>query len=96
MATLFGMRPAPLDGCRVLELACAGGGNLIPLALQLPRATILGVDLSARELAEGQVVIDALALTIISRTSTSRCTSTSLSRRPMRMACNIWAKPTIV
>src|SRR5262249_10589850 len=36
VATLFGMRPAPVDRCRVLELGCAAGGNLIPMALALP------------------------------------------------------------
>lgn len=65
IATLFGMRPAPLAGCRVLELACASGGNLIPMAVQLPGARFLGIDLSACELAEGQATIAALDLTNI-------------------------------
>src|SRR4029078_4489819 len=29
---LFGMRPPRPDCCRVLELGCAEGGNLIPMA----------------------------------------------------------------
>src|SRR5688572_13636865 len=29
VAKLFGMRPAPPSRCRVLELGCAAGGNLI-------------------------------------------------------------------
>ena len=32
LATLFGMKPAPPEHCRVLEIGCASGGNLIPLA----------------------------------------------------------------
>jgi len=36
LATLFGMTPTPVTQCRVLELACAMGNNLIPMALGLP------------------------------------------------------------
>jgi len=38
IARLFGMSPAAVDHCRVLELGCAGGGNLTPMALPLPRS----------------------------------------------------------
>jgi methyltransferase-like protein/SAM-dependent methyltransferase len=62
IATLLGMKPAPADRCRVLELGCAGGGNLIPLALALPESTFVGVDLSAGQIAEGQKNVDALGL----------------------------------
>jgi methyltransferase-like protein/cyclopropane fatty-acyl-phospholipid synthase-like methyltransferase len=57
MAKLFGMTPAPLAHCRVLELGSASGGNLIPMALHLPEATFLGLDLSARQVADGQATI---------------------------------------
>lgn len=30
IATLFGMQPTPIPQCRVLELGCAAGGNLVP------------------------------------------------------------------
>jgi methyltransferase-like protein/2-polyprenyl-3-methyl-5-hydroxy-6-metoxy-1,4-benzoquinol methylase len=50
MATLFGMSPAPVDGCRVLELACAGGGNLVPMAAGLPHSEFVGIDLSSRQI----------------------------------------------
>lgn len=62
LATLFGMRPAPVSACRVLELACASGGNLIPMAVQAPQASFLGVDLSGRQLTEGRAAIEALGL----------------------------------
>jgi hypothetical protein len=29
VATLLGMQPAPVEQCRVLELGCASGGNLL-------------------------------------------------------------------
>jgi methyltransferase-like protein/SAM-dependent methyltransferase len=60
LATLFGLPHPRLAGCRVLELGCAAGGNLIPLAEQLPDAELVGVDLSAVQVATGQAVIDAL------------------------------------
>jgi SAM-dependent methyltransferase len=44
LATLFGLRPAPPAGCRVLELGCGVGGNLLPMAAALPGATFAGVD----------------------------------------------------
>ena len=47
VATLYGMDPAPPDRCRVLELGCAAGGNLIALAETLPGSRFVGIDLSA-------------------------------------------------
>src|SRR3954452_6960255 len=38
VATLLGMRPAAVAKCRVLELGCCTGGNIIPMAEQLPEA----------------------------------------------------------
>src|SRR5262249_58673218 len=43
VATLAGMRPASVDHCRVLELGCASGGQLISLALALPRSPFVRV-----------------------------------------------------
>jgi hypothetical protein len=62
VATLFGMRPAPVDRCRVLELGCAAGGNLIPMALTLPGSRFVGIDLASRQIAEGWQVVEALGL----------------------------------
>jgi hypothetical protein len=36
IGTPFGMNPASPERCRVLELGCAGGGNLTALARKLP------------------------------------------------------------
>lgn len=62
LATLFALQPPPLATCRVLELGCAAGGNLIPMALALPGAQFVGVDLSPAQIAEGQKVVDGLGL----------------------------------
>lgn len=50
IATLLGLNPAPPEHCRVLELGCAGGGNLIPMAYGLPGSTFVGVDNSIRQI----------------------------------------------
>jgi methyltransferase-like protein/SAM-dependent methyltransferase len=62
MATLYGMKPPAVETCRVLELGCAGGGNLIPMALTLPRGRFVGIDLSPRQIAQGREIVAALGL----------------------------------
>jgi methyltransferase-like protein/SAM-dependent methyltransferase len=62
VALLFGMQAPPLETCRVLELGCAAGGNLLPMAVTLPEARFVGVDLSQRQVAMGQKTIAALGL----------------------------------
>lgn len=63
VAKLFGLSPAWPDECRVLELGCASGGNLIPMALGSPRSAFVGIDLSARQVADGLAMIGELGLT---------------------------------
>ena len=62
IATLMGMRPAPVERCRVLELACGDGGNLIPMAVELPRSRFTGVDLAKKPIASGKRAIADLGL----------------------------------
>jgi methyltransferase-like protein len=62
MATLFGMQPAPISQCSMLELGCAAGGNLLPLAAELPNSRFVGVDASERQVADGQQAVAALGL----------------------------------
>ncbi len=62
LAVLLGMRPPPVEHCRVLELGCASGGNLIPMAESLPESQFVGIDLSARQIAEGQAGLAAVGL----------------------------------
>jgi len=62
IATLFGMQPAPATTARVLELGCAAGGNLIPMALSMPGATFTGYDLSGVQVQRARDTIQALGL----------------------------------
>ncbi|HET9902688.1 MAG TPA: methyltransferase domain-containing protein [Xanthobacteraceae bacterium] len=62
IAALFGMRPAHVPCCRVLELGCGFGGNLIPMAEQWPSARFVGLDLSERAVAHGRAIVRAVGL----------------------------------
>ncbi len=46
LAVFFGMQPVPVETCRVLELGCGNGSNLISHAYHLPAAKFVGVDLA--------------------------------------------------
>jgi methyltransferase-like protein/SAM-dependent methyltransferase len=62
VATLLGLCPARADHCRTLELGCADGGNLIPLAYAYPESTFLGIDQSVVEIRKGEELREALGL----------------------------------
>ncbi len=62
IAALFGVEAIPADQCRVLELGCASGGNLIPMAYGLPNSHFVGVDLSTRQIESAQQMADTLHL----------------------------------
>ncbi len=59
IATLFGMRPPQVERRRVLELGRADGSNLIPMAMGLPDARFVGIDLSPRQVEVGRATIGA-------------------------------------
>ncbi len=61
-AHLMGLDPAPVDHCRVLELGCAGGGNILPMADGLPGSEFVGLDYALRQVEEGQAALAALGL----------------------------------
>lgn len=62
MGSLHGMNPPPVEHCRVLELACGNGSNLIPMAYGLPNSKFLGVDLAAKPVEFSQERIRRLGL----------------------------------
>ena len=65
VARLFGIAAADVRRCRVLEVGCADGANLVPMALTLGGSRFVGIDLSERQIAAGQATVDALGLTNI-------------------------------
>ena len=62
MAVLYGLTPAAVATAHILELGCASGGNLIPLAAQFPQAQFVGVDLAQRQIDDGQRRVAELGL----------------------------------
>lgn len=50
VARLFGLETPEPSRSRILELGCALGGNIIPLAVRWPEAQIVGVDLSPKQI----------------------------------------------
>jgi SAM-dependent methyltransferase len=62
VATLFGLHPADPTSCRLLELGCGDGGNLVPMAYGLPGSAFTGIDLSARAIEHAEKLRDALGL----------------------------------
>ena len=69
LGALFGMNPARLESCRVLELGCGEGANLIPVAFQWPESEFVGIDLSTEAIRYGNGFIGRLGL----RNITLRC-----------------------
>ena len=62
LAILHGLEPAPPDRCRVLELGCADGGNLVPMAIEMPESRFTGIDLSPRQVETGRAFVGELGL----------------------------------
>ncbi|MCB2079770.1 MAG: class I SAM-dependent methyltransferase [Novosphingobium sp.] len=62
IARLFGLVAPAVGNARVLELGCAAGGNLIPMAAHHPEATFVGVDLGGKQVQDGSDRIARLGL----------------------------------
>jgi methyltransferase-like protein/2-polyprenyl-3-methyl-5-hydroxy-6-metoxy-1,4-benzoquinol methylase len=62
IARLFALSPPDVSACRVLELGCASGGNIVPMAWNLPRSEFVGIDLSQQQVEDGCATIAALGL----------------------------------
>jgi 2-polyprenyl-3-methyl-5-hydroxy-6-metoxy-1,4-benzoquinol methylase len=58
-----GFDAPPVARCRVLELGCAGGGNILPMAAHLPEARFVGIDLSPVQIDAGIAAARTLRLT---------------------------------
>jgi SAM-dependent methyltransferase len=53
---------APIERCRVLELGCASGGNLLPMADEFPKGEFVGLDLSPVQVEEGRRLAERAGL----------------------------------
>ena len=53
-AALAGLSPVSVTNCRVLELGCSVGGNLLPIAQGLPESNFVGIDPSLQSIARAQ------------------------------------------
>ncbi len=62
IARLRGLEAAAADRCRVLEIGCGNGGNLIPLAIAHPHSHFVGVDLAAIHIRAAEVAARELGL----------------------------------
>lgn len=65
VATILGLLPTDVEHCRVLEVGCAVGGNLIPMAFALPDSQFVGFDISPAQIEAGQAMIAEMGLTNI-------------------------------
>jgi len=62
LARLFSVESPDVENCSVLEIGCASGNNLIPMAYLLPKARLVGIDLSAKQIDEGRAEVTKLGL----------------------------------
>lgn len=62
VASLYGLATAPACNCRFLEIGCANGANLLPMAQYLPESQFVGIDLSPVQIDAGQEILRAVGL----------------------------------
>lgn len=62
IAHLLNLHPTTPQRCRVLELGCSMGANLIPMAAGLPNSEFVGVDFAEKQIEVAQKSVDALGL----------------------------------
>jgi SAM-dependent methyltransferase len=62
IATLYGLKPAAIEHCRVLEVGCGDAANLLPMAYTMPGARFVGVDLAPGAIERGRAWAARLGL----------------------------------
>ncbi len=65
LARIHGLDAPPAEKCRVLEIGCGSGGNLLPMAARYPHSQFMGLDLAASSILEAQAETDRAGLTNI-------------------------------
>ena len=58
----FGMDAPSVENCRVLEIGCSMGNNLLVMGQDHPKSQFLGIDVSSRQIAEGWKTIEQIGL----------------------------------
>lgn len=66
LGTLMGLSPARPTSCRYLDIGCAMGSNILPMAMAYPESEFVGIDASERQVAMGNEDIAALGLSNVS------------------------------
>jgi methyltransferase-like protein/SAM-dependent methyltransferase len=61
-AILHGLRAPDIETCRVLELGCGTGANLLSIAQILPKATLVGIDYAQRQIHQGKALADTVGI----------------------------------
>jgi SAM-dependent methyltransferase len=61
-ALLYGLEAPPVESCRVLELGCGDGSNIIPMAFSLPGGRFTGIDLAREPVDRGNGMIASVGL----------------------------------
>jgi len=62
IGVLFGMEPPAIRCCRVLDIGCGEGSNIIPMAVSLPQAELVGIDLADKPIRQAQALMDQAGL----------------------------------
>lgn len=62
LAAVYGMHPAAPEDCRVLELGCGDGTNLLSFAYILPESRFVGIDLAKGHIDRAKTAADELQL----------------------------------
>ena len=73
LGTLYQINPTPPDKCRVLEIGCAIGTNLLPLAMVYKDCEFIGIDLSSAQIEEANALKNEAKLTNIQFIQTDVC-----------------------
>jgi hypothetical protein len=90
MGKLAGLNPPAVETCRVLEIGASEGENLIGMAMVLPSAEFLGIELAEVPVARGQKTIADLALDNVrlrQMTSSKLMKGSGSSITSLRMEC---------
>jgi len=62
VAAIVGHAAPSVERCRVLEVGCNNGANLVSMAVSLPQARFVGCDLSSAAIEQGRRTISSLGL----------------------------------